>query len=424
MSPAWRGAVALAVTHAAVAPAYRGCSALRPRRGVARTSPRSLALVSAALHRRYRPIALDLGAGAHLGVACWRSRKHWLGVTVPMAYQLYYDELVRPVMPGEPVSLDTVVRVAKARAHFADHATGRNCRPRNATVAALAGVAEKTVTRASAVLRLLGVATEVLRGRPRTLVERMASWRVGDKARGWASVWVLHDSQVLNRRLWTLSTHLRSGLVREKTSPCSVVTTRTGSPSGRRQRGAARRRAPDAGGCRLARAWRTDPHAPPWAQRYSPSAWAAVLAAPAAAGWTPRDLNQLITDWIGVGRYVPDRPYTPIGLLGAILAWHGRDNLAERPAALDEAREAAELAAAHARIADQNAARQAHQEARAQARFALGGAGHQAARAAAAEAARNAARRRTHTAATDAETLQRVVRRARSPRPEHLPLDE
>jgi hypothetical protein len=54
------------------------------------------------------------------------------------------------------------------------------------------------------------------------------------------------------------------------------------------------------GGSRLARAWRADPHTPSWARRYSANAWAPLLAAPARHGWVPRDLNQLVSDWIGV----------------------------------------------------------------------------------------------------------------------------
>ena len=93
----------------------------------------------------------------------------------------------------------------------------------------------------------------------------------------------------------------------------------------------------------LARAWRADPHAPSWARRYSVTTWARVLAGPACHGWTSRDVNQLIRDWIGVGHWLPAAPHKPIGLLRAILAWHA--NLAERPAALEQAREAAERAA-------------------------------------------------------------------------------
>ena len=71
-----------------------------------------------------------------------------------------------------------------------------------------------------------------------------------------------------------------------------------------------------------------------------------VLAEAARHGWTPRDINQLITDWIGTGHWIPESPHKPIGLLGAILAAHG--NLEERPAALEVAREQAELAASAA----------------------------------------------------------------------------
>ena len=46
---------------------------------------------------------------------------------------------------------------------------------------------------------------------------------------------------------------------------------------------------------------------------------------------------------------VPAAPHKPIGLLRAILAWHA--NPAERPAALEEAREAAERRAASAATA-------------------------------------------------------------------------
>ena len=60
----------------------------------------------------------------------------------------------------------------------------------------------------------------------------------------------------------------------------------------------------------------------------------------------------------------------------------------ERPAALEQAREAAERAARRAHLAAQAGARAAHVRARAVGRHALGGPGHAAARAVAAEAAR------------------------------------
>ena len=115
-----------------------------------------------------------------------------------------------------------------------------------------------------------------------------------------------------------------------------MVTTANRRRGGAGHRGAARRASPNRTALGLARAWRADPHAPLWARRYSVSAWARVLAGPARHGWTSRDVNQLIRDWIGVGHWLPAAPHKTIGLLRAVLAWHA--NLAERPAALEEAR--------------------------------------------------------------------------------------
>jgi hypothetical protein len=117
-----------------------------------------------------------------------------------------------------------------------------------------------------------------------------------------------------------------------------------------------------------------------------------VLTGAAQHGWTPRDVNALITDWIGTGHWIPDQPHKPIGLLGAILAAHG--NLPDRPAAAEEARELAELAAARKRLAQQLAERDANRAAREAGRAALSGPGREAARQALSEIAERARRRR------------------------------
>ena len=360
---------------------------------------------------------LDLGDLPWAGVPCWTGRaERWAYFTVPVAYAARYDTHVRPAMPGNPVSLRALVRVAAARARYADHATGRGSRPTNERLAADTGLSVRTVQRANTALRLLGVATEVLRGRQRTRAERMASWRVGDRGRGWASVWALHDHPFLHRfihRLSALSPHPEGSPVRDKSSGREVVTTRVRRRGGAGHRGAPRRCGLDNGGVALARGWRADPHSPPWAQRYTVSAWARVLASPAQHGWVARDVNQLIRDWIGVGHWLPDAPHKPIGLLYAMLAWHGAENLADRPAAADMAREAAELAAHRTRRAAQQAERDEHARARAVGGAARGGPGHTAARRAAAAAAHRALVRRTQAAAADAARLDAAVRAAR-----------
>jgi hypothetical protein len=357
-------------------------------------------------------IVLDLGDAPYAGVPCWTRAERWAGFTVPVAYAARYDSDVRPVMPGNPISLKAVVRVAEARSRYADHGTGRHSRPTNETLATDTGMSVRTVQRADAALRLLGVATEVLRGRQRTRAERMASWRVGDRGRGWASVWALHDHPFLHKLIRTLSPHPEGSAFRQTFSRRETVTTGTRRRSGAGKRGATRRASPDPGAVRLARAWRTDPHSPPWVARHSVTAWARVLAGPAAHRWSSRDVNQLIGDWIGAGHWLPESPHKPIGLLRAILGWH--HHLQERPAAYDIAREAAELAAHRDRRAAQRAEFDEHERARAAARAAIGGAAHLAARAAAAAAARRAAHRRTQSAAADAAHQDAAVRAARA----------
>jgi hypothetical protein len=290
-------------------------------------------------------------------------------------------------MPNNPVSLKALVAVAEARASFADHRTGRNCRPTNARLAERTGLSVRTVQRASTALRLMGVATEVMRGRQRTRAERFASWRVGDKGRGWASVWALHDS-----RIQQLSSHPGGSLLPSKPSCKSLLTT----PHRRQAAGssaATRRTSLDNRALALANRWAVDEQSPPWARRYrTGTPWAPVLTGPAQHGWTPRDVNALISDWIGTGHWIPEQPHKPIGMLGAILAAHG--NLQDRPAAADEARERAELAAARERLAQQLAERDANRAARDAGRAALSGPGREAARQALSDIAERARRRR------------------------------
>jgi len=408
------GPLAPGQTPAPPLPTYRGCTATRPRRGVARTGPRSRALLEANCRAIAAAIALELGDAPYAGIPCWTGRlDRWARWTVPLAYDLRYDTAARPHMGANQIGRRALLRIAEARARYADHRTGRNCRPSNQRLAKDTGYDTRTIKRANTVLRLLGVATEILRGRQRTRAERFASWRVGDRARGWASVWALHDNPQLNQLTHQLSPHPRSGPVREKPVRKDVLTTPHRRRTGAGNSGAQRRSGPDREGLALAKAWRANHHAPPWSRRHSASAWAAILAAPAAHGWTPRDLNQLITDWLGVGHWIADSPHKPIGLLGAILAWYGAENFAERPAAVDEAREAAELAAHQAHLAAQRTPGAEHQHARDVARAALNGPGHAEAVAALARVQRRSAQRRTLAAAAEQAALDKRVAQAR-----------
>ena len=363
-------------------------------------------------------IVLELGERAFAGVPCWSGRaERWATFTVPIAYDLRYDTHVRPVLGANQVSRTAILAVAAARAGYAEYGTGRGSRPSNDRLAKDTGYSVRTVQRADTALRLLGVATEILRGRQRTRTERLASWRVGDRGRGWASVWALHDDAALARQVGKLSPHPKGSSFSSSPSRRDVVTTHASRPTGVAKSGIERRArcsdAWDPRASRLVAAWRADRHSPPWARRFTPNAWTRVLAGPAAHGWCSQDVNQLIRDWTGVKGWCPEDPHTPIGLVGAMLIWHGHDHLADRPAAADMAREAEELAAARARVVAQHVERAAAEQARAVGRAAVGGPGHTAARAAAAEASRRAVSRRTLSAAADAARLEAAVRAAR-----------
>lgn len=108
-------------------------------------------------------VYLELPEGIHLGVACWTGRSaHWVHVTVAIAFDLRY-KAIRPQMCNGGVSRAALLAIAAARARHADFQTGRNCRPTNARLAELTGFSVRQVQRADEALRLLGVATEVLR---------------------------------------------------------------------------------------------------------------------------------------------------------------------------------------------------------------------------------------------------------------------
>lgn len=94
----------------------------------------------------------------------------------------------------------------------------------------------------------------------------------------------------------------------------------------------------------LAVSWLAEGRTPAWAHQFTPRGWARLLAAPAAHGWEPEDINVMIREWASVGgNYLPADPYRPHGLLGAIFKAHG--DLANRPAADARAQTAAQHAA-------------------------------------------------------------------------------
>lgn len=346
-------------------------------------------------------LALACGGDAYAGVPLWNGAQHWARISVPAAYALRYKQLCASGAIGQwdRITVDRLVRVADARAFFAEGRTGRHCRPTNETLATVSGEHPRIVQRASRILKALGCATEVMRGRQRTKKERLASWRMGDRSRGWASVWALHppvpvvDNSRDENGLWepaspNLSSHPRRGsLSSDSLSFSSFSPTENHPQDGAGQgpptkggasrhstdtRSAKRRRfrPVDEGGRLLAVRWLADGQTPAWAQRFTPRGWARMLTPAAAMGWTADDINTMIREWRTVGgNYLPPEPYRPHGLLGSIFKAHG--DLANRPAAHAQAQAAAHLAAEAAAVQARKAENAAATPASAQTRAAL-----------------------------------------------------
>jgi hypothetical protein len=126
--------------------------------------------------------------GAEAAAPAWWGRDDWLEVEVR-------DALAgagRDVCKGHHVDPDTVLSVARAHARYADHGTGRNCRPTNARLVELLGCSLSTVQRARRVLEALGLLRRLVEGRSMmTRAERLQAWRRGSSHRQVAATFAL-----------------------------------------------------------------------------------------------------------------------------------------------------------------------------------------------------------------------------------------
>jgi len=423
---------------------YRGSSRARPRRGQARAPTavpghvcgHQCAAVPPALLRavggreeacrRFCQVRLEFADNPFGGIACWGGTQAWVELHVPDVYRRGYLATVLPELRatrGGGVSLRAVKLVALVMAQAAEHGTGRGSRLTVATLMARTGLGESTVQRARTALRLLGVATEVFRGRLRTYAERMASWRVGDRARGWASVWALHPptpvdkTRIVCAGQTLMAPHPHRGLFSLESSSRKVVTTDKAVESGAASRHStrtteAKASLPDPRGAVLASRWLRDARTPAWARKHTPAGWAAALAEPARYGWNAEDLNAIITDWATDTGLAPS-PTTPVAFLRWLLKRH---DLAFSPTLLEHARRDQERAAAQERRtrAAEELVRSAQQRAAAQAGF--NGPGHQLARQVLAQATASAAERKAAAARAEHAARASAVARARRPR--------
>src|SRR4051794_40601559 len=98
--------------------------------------------------------------GTTAGLPSWWSATDWVEAEVRGAIDEH-----RGLCREQHVEPDTVVAVARTMAHFADHRTGRDCRPTNDRLSAVGQMSVSTVQRARRGGKSLGPGVRVVAGR-------------------------------------------------------------------------------------------------------------------------------------------------------------------------------------------------------------------------------------------------------------------
>lgn len=284
-------------------------------------------------------------AGAAGRVPSWWGAQDWTKLEVPAAVWAHRD-----LCRTHHVDPDTVVAVARGMAGYADHRTGRDCRPTNARLVEVLRLSLSTVQRARRVLKALGLVVELVRGRSiMTRAERLAAWRRGSTHRQVAAEFALCSRRQRPRVVRPVPTGQRPAVERdtppgahEVSLPSSVSSTplRTSAE----QRRAAPRPAPIGEG-RQRRPGQPDPATRrlaeaarrrlPWLSAVSARRIAPMLHRFAQAGWTVEDLERAVADALATrgGWRVPRQLVQPAAYLATLLRPLDTE---DRPSALDE----------------------------------------------------------------------------------------
>jgi hypothetical protein len=274
--------------------------------------------------------------GATSSLPAWWSATNWIEADVRSAVA-EHPELCQ----AHHVDPDTVLAVARGMAYFADHRTGRNCRPTNARLVTLVRVSLSTVQRARRVLKALDLVVELIRGRSiMTRTERLAVWRRGSAHRQIAAEFALcsprrrpqpqpaiveRDTPPGTPELTTSSsdpnTHLQATTETRKAAPRPAATRKVPTRSPKQDQRA--RRLADAVRSRL-----------PWLSGTSARRLSPTLSRFAAAGWTPRDIDRAVADALATrGWRLPRKISQPAAYLATLLRALDPE---DRPGALDE----------------------------------------------------------------------------------------
>ncbi|PZU49471.1 MAG: hypothetical protein DI571_02355 [Arsenicicoccus sp.] len=289
----------------------------------------------------------------------WWGAQDWTELEVPAAVWAHRD-----LCRAHHVDPDTVVAVARGMARYADHRTGRDCRPTNARLVQLLRLSLSTVQRARRVLKALGLVIELVRGRSiMTRAERLAAWRRGSAHRQVAAEFALCSRRQRPREARSVSTGQRHVVERDTPPGAHEVSWRSSVPSAHLRRRAGTRRAaprpaptPEA---HRRRPGRLDPatrdlaeavrRRHPWLSRVSARRIAPLLHRFAQAGWTAEDVEWAVVDALATrgGWRIPRQLVQPAAYLAALLRPLDPE---DRPSALDEQLAAWEAAqAAYAR---------------------------------------------------------------------------
>jgi hypothetical protein len=320
--------------------------------------------VSAPVTSRRVSAGITAEPGATSLAPAWWGATDWIEVEVRGAVREHRD-----VCKDHHVDPDTVVAVARGMAHYADHKTGRDCRPTNARLVELLRVSLSTVQRARRVLKQLGLLVELIRGRSiMTRAERLSAWRRGSSHRAIAATFALTsrgrsrpargpemgpsqldvDAQVVSARPTAVErdtppgahkvsvyvqlgrTHLRATTEqRGRRSAPAHTETSDGRKAGRLDPAA--RRLAEGARFRLA-----------WLRGTSARRLAPTLHRFARAGWTAQDVERAVVEALTArGWRLPRELAQPAAYLATLLR---EVDPADRPGALDEQRAAAERA--------------------------------------------------------------------------------
>ena len=234
-------------------------------------------------------VRVDAPAGAYSRIPVWRSRDHWVTVTVAVAIALHRDVLAR-----HGVAPDSLRRWARAKSGYAWD-NGRRCVVRPDTLASVLGLHERQVQRLNACARELHLEVVVMTGRMLTQLERWQAYDRGSRQRGLATETALTIPPD-QRGLVDHVTPPRGGYVTRKSSGESVVL--HGLPAGTSE--AATRPRPEKGSRRGSPAWRlacdVTRHVP-WLAREAPQRLVAALTryVTCPEPWTGRDVAAAIT---------------------------------------------------------------------------------------------------------------------------------